>query len=63
MKGAESNWHSWVLKAENDLLSIRNNIAAPRNAMGRRLLPRPTGGRKDAESVSPLPWTSASKDP
>ena len=28
MKPTESNWRSWVAKAENDLLCIRNNLAA-----------------------------------
>ena len=28
MSAAESNWASWVEKADNDLLCIRNNLAA-----------------------------------
>ena len=28
MKPTESNWRSWVAKAENDLLCIRNNLSA-----------------------------------
>jgi len=28
MKSAESNWPSWLAKAENDLLCIRNNLAS-----------------------------------
>ncbi|MGO8705512.1 MAG: HEPN domain-containing protein [Candidatus Brocadiia bacterium] len=28
MKGPESNWRSWVGKARNDLLAIRNNVSA-----------------------------------
>jgi len=29
MSGNESNWRSWVKKADSDLLNIRNNMAAP----------------------------------
>jgi HEPN domain-containing protein len=28
MKSPESNWRSWVAKAENDLLNVRNNLTA-----------------------------------
>ncbi len=28
MRSPESNWHAWVEKAENDLLNVRNNLAA-----------------------------------
>jgi len=30
MKRPETNWPSWVAKADNDLLCIRNNLAADR---------------------------------
>jgi len=28
MKSPENNWQAWVEKAENDLLNVRNNVAA-----------------------------------
>ena len=30
MRSPESNWQAWVAKAENDLLNVRNNLAADR---------------------------------
>ena len=62
MKGAESNWHSCVLKAENDLLStdVRHpeDLAGPGEVEGRAQWPRHSGSL--TPSVSGPSWAEPS---